>query len=238
MRTTCFSRRGRRSYAKHRLAFGCAEQREAHQKRCVSCRQHTLPAPVGRIKRSGSANVERLREGCGRSCKLRPALTPSGLENSSGDCDARPSFPRSCVGTHTGLKVAKYGFPRRTVGTRNRCASYRQHTLPAPVGRIKRSGSANVERLREGCGRSCKLRPALRIPSFPRSCVGIHTGLKVAKYGFPRRTVGTRNRCASYRQHTLPAPVGRIKRSGSANVGRLREASRQAPAPRQTHPMP
>nr|WP_305908895.1 hypothetical protein [Methylomarinum sp. Ch1-1]MDP4521758.1 hypothetical protein [Methylomarinum sp. Ch1-1] len=29
---------------------------------------------------------------------------------------------------------------------------------------------------------------------------------------------------------TLPAPVGRIKRSGSANVGRLREASRQNPA--------
>nr|WP_305907670.1 hypothetical protein [Methylomarinum sp. Ch1-1]MDP4520439.1 hypothetical protein [Methylomarinum sp. Ch1-1] len=30
---------------------------------------------------------------------------------------------------------------------------------------------------------------------------------------------------------TLPAPVGRIKRSGSANVGRLREASRQKPSP-------
>nr|WP_305908994.1 hypothetical protein [Methylomarinum sp. Ch1-1]MDP4521863.1 hypothetical protein [Methylomarinum sp. Ch1-1] len=43
MRTTCFSRQGRRSYAKHRLAFGCAEQREAHQKRCASYRQHTLP---------------------------------------------------------------------------------------------------------------------------------------------------------------------------------------------------
>nr|WP_305907482.1 hypothetical protein [Methylomarinum sp. Ch1-1]MDP4520240.1 hypothetical protein [Methylomarinum sp. Ch1-1] len=47
MRTTCFSRRGRRSYAKHRLAFGCVEHREAHQ---------------NRIKRSGSANVGWLRE--------------------------------------------------------------------------------------------------------------------------------------------------------------------------------
>nr|WP_305906996.1 hypothetical protein [Methylomarinum sp. Ch1-1]MDP4519712.1 hypothetical protein [Methylomarinum sp. Ch1-1] len=62
MRTTCFSRRGRRSYAKHRLAFGCVEHREAHQNRCASYRQHTLPSPVGRIKRSGSANVGRLRE--------------------------------------------------------------------------------------------------------------------------------------------------------------------------------
>nr|WP_305908442.1 hypothetical protein [Methylomarinum sp. Ch1-1]MDP4521273.1 hypothetical protein [Methylomarinum sp. Ch1-1] len=35
-----------------------------------------------------------------------------------------------------------------------------------------------------------------------------------------------KNRCASYRQHTL-APVGWIKRSGSTNVGRLREASCQ-----------
>nr|WP_305907167.1 hypothetical protein [Methylomarinum sp. Ch1-1]MDP4519895.1 hypothetical protein [Methylomarinum sp. Ch1-1] len=43
--------------------------------------------------------------------------------------------------------------------------------------------------------------------------------------------MGTRNRCASYRQHPLPAPVGWIKRSGSANVGRLREASRQNPLP-------
>nr|WP_305907054.1 hypothetical protein [Methylomarinum sp. Ch1-1]MDP4519772.1 hypothetical protein [Methylomarinum sp. Ch1-1] len=45
-----------------RLAFGCASQREAHQKWCASSRQHTLPAPVGRIKRSGSAIVGRLRE--------------------------------------------------------------------------------------------------------------------------------------------------------------------------------
>nr|WP_305907952.1 hypothetical protein [Methylomarinum sp. Ch1-1]MDP4520751.1 hypothetical protein [Methylomarinum sp. Ch1-1] len=43
-------------------------------------------------------------------------------------------------------------------------------------------------------------------------------------------------RCASYRQHTLPVPVGRIKRSGSANVGRLREASRQKPPPGQNWP--
>nr|WP_305907564.1 hypothetical protein [Methylomarinum sp. Ch1-1]MDP4520326.1 hypothetical protein [Methylomarinum sp. Ch1-1] len=49
-KTFCFSRRGRRSYAKHRLVFGCVEHREAHQNRCASSRQHTLPAPVGRLR--------------------------------------------------------------------------------------------------------------------------------------------------------------------------------------------
>nr|WP_305908627.1 hypothetical protein [Methylomarinum sp. Ch1-1]MDP4521471.1 hypothetical protein [Methylomarinum sp. Ch1-1] len=38
-----------------------------------------------------------------------------------------------------------------------------------------------------------------------------------------------KNRCASYRQHTLLTSVRWIKRSGSANVERLREASRQKP---------
>nr|WP_305907530.1 hypothetical protein [Methylomarinum sp. Ch1-1]MDP4520292.1 hypothetical protein [Methylomarinum sp. Ch1-1] len=37
------------------LAFGCAEQREAHQKWCASSRQHTLPTSVRWITRSGSA---------------------------------------------------------------------------------------------------------------------------------------------------------------------------------------
>nr|WP_305908894.1 hypothetical protein [Methylomarinum sp. Ch1-1]MDP4521757.1 hypothetical protein [Methylomarinum sp. Ch1-1] len=91
MRTTCFSRRGRRSYAKQRLAFGCVEQREAHRNRCASYRQHTLLTSVRRIKRSGSANVGRLRE----ASRHNPPGAKLAIVRIQADClAANPPYGR------------------------------------------------------------------------------------------------------------------------------------------------
>nr|WP_305908360.1 hypothetical protein [Methylomarinum sp. Ch1-1]MDP4521185.1 hypothetical protein [Methylomarinum sp. Ch1-1] len=51
---------------------------------------------VGWIKRSGSANVGRLREASRQKTPPKAELAVMRIQT---DC---PSFPRSCVGMHTG----------------------------------------------------------------------------------------------------------------------------------------
>nr|WP_305908636.1 hypothetical protein [Methylomarinum sp. Ch1-1]MDP4521481.1 hypothetical protein [Methylomarinum sp. Ch1-1] len=117
MRTTCFSRRGRRSYAKHRLAFGCVEQREAHQKpvRFLSSAHPTLPAPVGRIKRSGSANVGRLRE----ASRQKPPPEAKLVIVVS----RRIAWRRITLRSHANVALPSKDKPNTVKRIKNRCAS-------------------------------------------------------------------------------------------------------------------
>nr|WP_305908001.1 hypothetical protein [Methylomarinum sp. Ch1-1]MDP4520803.1 hypothetical protein [Methylomarinum sp. Ch1-1] len=89
------------------LAFGCAEQCEAHQKWCASYRQYTLPH----------------RRAASRSKPPNPAPEAKlAVVRIQADCLA--ANPVACQGS------LAFGCAERCEAHQKWCASYRQHTLP------------------------------------------------------------------------------------------------------------
>nr|WP_305906761.1 hypothetical protein [Methylomarinum sp. Ch1-1]MDP4519467.1 hypothetical protein [Methylomarinum sp. Ch1-1] len=138
-----------------------------------------------------------MRRASAKVCRRRPALGPNGSFRAEGGAPTQSTVLPSDV-----LNSVKR--------IKNRCASYRQHTLPAPVGWIKRSGSTNVGRLREASRQKPPPEAKLVIVvskriAWRRITLQLHANIALPS-DVSNSVKRIKNRCASYRQHTLPYP--------------------------------
>ncbi|WP_349431314.1 hypothetical protein Q9L42_014560 [Methylomarinum sp. Ch1-1] len=162
---------------------------------CASYRQHTLPVPVR------ADQAQRIRQQRRAASRSKPPKTAPreklAIVHIQADCLA--ANPPGCDANVKPIVLKR---------SETWCASFRQHTLPVPVGRIKRSGSANVGRLREASRQKPPPEAKLAVVHIQADCLSANPPGCDANVALPSDVLNCvkriKNRCASYRQHTLP----------------------------------